>query len=429
MPDKINPVRGKMPPLVASANHAFQADWTSNGINHSNNTETGPKKRVLFVITQSEMGGAQRFLHNLLSRLDKNRYEIMVSVSADGGGELFKLMGSLGITANELVHLKRNISPVKDILAVFELRKLIRGFRPDTLFLLSSKAGFIGSLAAKFQVLSSRFQVIYRIGGWSFNDPWPKWKKRLFITLERISARWKDVIIVNNKHDLEQACELKIKPRKEIKLIHNGLDVYKTEFLPREEARLKLFEKASKASGGVFQAEITVGTIANFYPPKGLKYLIEAAEHFKNNDNVIFMVIGDGQEREELELLITNYQLQHQVLLLGQIPDAYKLLTAFDIFVLPSVKEGFPWVVIEAMAAKLPVVATRVGAVPEIIEDGKNGFIVEPGQPEQIAAKIQDLLNDEHLRQELGIQAHQTVLFKFSLDKMIREITQLLDRL
>jgi glycosyltransferase involved in cell wall biosynthesis len=102
-------------------------------------------------------------------------------------------------------------------------------------------------------------------------------------------------------------------------------------------------------------------------------------------------------------------------------------MLAFDIFVLPSVKEGFPWALIEAMAAKLPVVATSVGAVPEIIEDGKNGILVGPAKPEQLAGKINDLLNDERLQQELGIQAHQAVLFKFSLEKMVREVEAILD--
>ena len=230
------------------------------------------------------------------------------------------------------------------------------------------------------------------------------------------------MIIVNNKHDLEQAHELKIKPRKEIKLIHNGLDVYKIDFLPKEEARLKLFEKASRQSGRIFNAGIIVGTVANFYPTKGLEYLISAAEHFKNNDDITFVVIGDGTERSHLEHLIADKGLDKKVLLLGQLPDAYRVIPAFDIFILSSVKEGFPWAVIEAMAAKVPVIATRVGATPEIIEDDKNGMLVEPGRPEQIAKKIQELVANEHLRQELGIQAHQTVLFKFSLDKMIKEI-------
>jgi len=429
-------------------------------INDANDTLISPKKRVLFVITQSEMGGAQRFLYNLLSRLDKNRYEIMVAVSADGGGELFKLIGSLQIRTNELVHLRRNISPIQDILAVFELRRLIRKFRPNIIFLNSSKAGFIGSLAAKFTSYhlpipihsnidsmnhwknkwkiengkwKMRPKVIYRIGGWSFNDPWPKWKKWLFIVLEKISAKWKDIIIVNNQHDLEQARKLKIKPREKIVLIYNGLDVYKMDFLPREKAIMEIgkfrnleIKKINYPITELLNYKFIIGTIANFYPPKGLKYLVETAEHFKNKDEVVFVVIGDGQERGELENLIDQKGLRKKVLLLGQIPDAYKYLPAFDIFVLPSVKEGFPWVVIEAMAAKLPVVATKVGAVPEIIEDGKNGFIVEPARPEQIAAKIQDLLNDDHLRQELGIQAHQTVLFKFELDKMVKQVENLL---
>lgn len=407
-------------------------------INLSNNTEVSPKKRVLFLITQSEFGGAQRFLHTLVTRLDKSQYDILVAAGPvklgnrkqEIGNRKYELLDQLEqdkIYVKRLKYLDREIHPIQDLRAIFEIRKTIRDFCPDNLFLLSSKAGFLGSFVVKFLTPNSYHpKVIYRIGGWSFNDPWSKWKKWLWILLERLSARWKDYIIVNNKHDLEQAHRLKIKPREKVVLVYNGLDVYKMEFLPKEEARLKLFEKVSRQAGRIFQAETIIGTIANFYPPKGLKYLVEAAEHFKNKDDVVFVIIGDGQERKELELLITNYQLQHKVLLLGQIPDAYKLLNAFDIFVLPSVKEGFPWVVIEAMAAKLSVVATRVGAIPEIIEDGKNGFIVEPARPEQIAAKIQDLLNDEHLRQELGIQAHQTVLFNFSLDKTVKQIEGLL---
>ncbi|MBI2064956.1 MAG: glycosyltransferase family 4 protein, partial [Candidatus Yanofskybacteria bacterium] len=101
-------------------------------------------------------------------------------------------------------------------------------------------------------------------------------------------------------------------------------------------------------------------------------------------------------------------------------------LQAFDIFVLPSVKEGFPWALIEAMTARLPVIATRVGAVPEIIKDRQNGIIVEPNKPEQIAKAITEIINSDYLKKELAIQAHQTVLFKFSEDKMVKEIEVLL---
>ena len=120
--------------------------------------------------------------------------------------------------------------------------------------------------------------------------------------------------------------------------------------------------------------------------------------------------------------------MENKVFLSGQIPDAKRYLGAFDIFVLPSLKEGSPWALIEAMAAKLPVIATKVGAVPEIIENGKNGFAVEPAKPEQIVEKIKLIISDEHLKQELGIQAHQTVLHKFSLEKMVSEVEEIINR-
>lgn len=392
-------------------------------INHFQSQQKSPKKRVLFVITQSEFGGAQRFFYDLLANLDQDKYEILLASGRDGTVDLFE---TKGLATYKLNFLHRNIRPFADLKALWELRKLIREFQPDTLFLNSSKAGFIGSFVSKFLIRNSKFKILYRIGGWSFNDPRSKLEKLVWRFLERLSARWKDVIILNNKHDFDQAIKLNIKPREKLVLIYNGLDVYKMEFLPREEAQLQLFRKVSPQSGKIFQTKTFIGTVANFYPPKGLEYLINTAEHFKNKDEVVFLILGEGPEREKLEKSIKEKGLDKKVFLLGQLPDAHRFMSAFDIFVLPSVKEGFPWVVIEAMAAKLPVVATRVGAIPEIIEDDKNGMLVEPGNPEQIASRINDLLASDHLRQELGIQAHQTVLFKFPLEKMVRDIESLL---
>ena len=383
-------------------------------------------KKILFIITQSEMGGAQRFLYNFLSRIH-GRYDILVAIGSDGDKELAVKVKNLGIKTTELIHLRRSISPLNDIRACFEIRDLIKSFKPDDLFLLSSKAAFVSSLAtALLRYHPNRLRVIYRIGGWTFNDPWHPAKKQLWLNLERLSAKWKDIIIVNNRHDLEQAQKLGIKPRKGIVLIHNGLDLNKIDFLPRDEARIKIYEKISRSSGKIFQANIIIGAISNLYPTKGIRTLVETAEYFKNNENVAFIVIGEGEERKNLESLIVSRKLQHKVFLLGRIPEAHKFLSAFDLFVLPSVKEGFPWALIEAMAAKIPVIATRVGAVPEIINDGKNGFIVEPNNPPQLAAKIKEVLTSDHLYKEFSIQGHQTVLFNFSEDKMVKEIEALL---
>ena len=139
------------------------------------------------------------------------------------------------------------------------------------------------------------------------------------------------------------------------------------------------------------------------------------------------VIIGDGAQRPALEKLIAEKRLTRKVFLMGRIPHARELLPAFDVFVLPSVKEGFPWVVLEAMTAKIPVVATEVGAIPEIIEDGVNGFLVKPGHPEALASKIEMVLGDDRLRQEMGIKGHQTVLFKFGLDKMVKAVEKTLN--
>ena len=181
-----------------------------------------------------------------------------------------------------------------------------------------------------------------------------------------------------------------------------------------------------KGNAGAGTAKTIIGTIANFYPSKGLEYLIQAAGLLKDREDLIFLIIGDGFLRTGLERQIKNLGLQNKIFLLGHLENARQYLPAFDIFLLPSVKEGFPWVVLEAMSAKLPMIATKVGAVPEIIEDGKNGLLVEPGQPKQIAQKIKELLANDYLKKEIGIQGHQTLLFKFSPEKMVKEVEKIL---
>jgi len=385
-----------------------------------------PKKRILFIVTQSELGGAQRFLCELMPRLDRNKYEILVATGKDGDGEFLGILRNMTVSTLPLRFLRRKIGLYSDFRGYLEVRGLIRDFRPDTLFLSSSKAGVLGALAArKFPHL----RTICRIGGWSFNEPisWPM--RCFYILAEKCTAKFKDIIILNNRHDFEQAKRLKIRPRQSVELIHNGIDPYKLEIFGKDEAKIKLFEKLSQRQRGFLHAEIVVGTVANFYKTKGLEYLIEAVKILnaeRKIQDVAFVIIGDGTEKENLKSQISNLKLEKRILLTGRLPDARKYLAAFDIFVLPSVKEGFPWALLEAMAAKLPVVATSVGAVPEIIEDGKNGFLVEPRKPELIAQKIKELIGDERLRQELGIQAHQTVVLKFDLNKMVQQVEDLL---
>lgn len=379
------------------------------------------QRRIFCVITQGELGGAQQFVAQLARNLDPERFALHVVWGATSNNALARMLPP-HVTFSTARHLVRQQSPWHDIASIFELRHAMQEYKPDVVLLISSKAGFNGALAAR--PLRKQFpglKVIYRIGGWQFNDPRPAWERAFYRTLEKISGRWKDIIVVNNTHDLEQAKALHIRPRKGIVRIYNGIDPY-TPFLARREARESLNHRLP-AHLHIAESDRLVGTIANLYPTKDIATLVRAAMH--TSDTVKFVVIGDGPERANIERLVRAHGLQNRFLLLGSLKDAWKYVPAFDVFALSSLKEGFPWALLEAMAARVPAVATRVGAVPEMLEDGVSGIVVPPGNAEQLAQGIGRLLGSEKLRASIVINAHQQVLTKFSLRDMLAQYEKL----
>jgi glycosyltransferase involved in cell wall biosynthesis len=381
------------------------------------------KKKILFLVTQSEFGGAQRFIYRLITNLDLAKYDILVAAGPEGNnadGLLFNLKKD-GFKNISLKFLKRGINPLIDFLGLAETFRLIKKEKPDTVFLCSTKAGILGSIAGR---LAGAPKTIYRIGGWTFNDPWPEWKKKLYIWLEKKTAKFKDFIVNNAESDRQQAINLGIKPKREIITIYNGIG--NLDFLEKESAKAEIFRRIPDAENATENTKI-IGTVANFYPPKGLEYLIEAANILKESD-AKFIIIGEGQERARLENIIEKYGLKN-VFLTGVLPEAWKYLKAFDIFVLPSVKEGFPWTVIEAMAAGIPVVATGVGAVPEIltssIDSEESGILISPKEPYQIVEAIELLLKDKELIKLLISRAEKSVAERFNLSKMVKEYENL----
>lgn len=397
-------------------------------INSENIPNSRPRKRVLFIVTQSEIGGAQQFTIQVLKNLNPDDYHLALACGPEGDYEIFKKLDGHPIEKIKIKNLKRQ-NIFNDLRAVFEIRKIIKNFKPDTLFLNSSKAGFLGSIASKFLIHNFKFKVIYRIGGWAFNDPWPEWKRKLFIFLERLSASWKDIIIVNSAHDFNQAERLGIKPRVKLELVYNGLNPNKIDFFEKDEAKIKLYEHLPIKPGSFLHSDFIFGTIANFYKTKGLEYLVEAVNILEGENkisNAIFVIIGDGPERNNLELTIKRYNLENKILLAGQIQDASRYLKAFDAFILPSAKEGFPWVLLESIAAKIPIIAAKVGAVEEIIISEKSGILVPPKKPVALAEAAIKLMDNPHLRQEMSIQAHQNLLFNFDLEKMIKQTERLI---
>ncbi|WKZ27359.1 MAG: glycosyltransferase [Candidatus Paceibacterota bacterium] len=369
--------------------------------------------RILCIITQSDMGGAQRFISELVTHSDAQRFTFSVAAGPDGNHALRNALPER-VAYRPISSLRRAIAPWHDLRCIRDIREHILAEKPDILFLNSSKAGILGAIAARScRKALPHMRIVYRIGGWQFRDPIHPLLQTTYRTLERWSARWKDVIVVNSESDRDAGITHHIAPRRELIAIHNGIDPYPTTYT-RAEARAHIAEAIQIP---ISDTTTLIGTIANAYPAKDLPTYIRAALHF--NPQAHWIIVGDGPERPALEQLIRRLDLQSRVHIIGQRQDAKMLIPAFDVFVLASVKEGFPWALLEAMAAKVPSVATRVGGIPEIITDGEDGLLVEPQNPAALAQRIHTLVAEERLAHDIVIAAHQRIVTRFSLQSMI----------
>lgn len=404
-------------------------------------------KTILYLVTQSETGGVQQYIFDLANAL-KQEFNIIVAFGEQGEqGELAARLKEAGVEFFALKHLKRSISPFNDLLALLEIIKLIKKTKPDIIHLNSSKISILGSLAA-LCVTRYALRVVYTVHGWVFNEPLPLWKKKFYFFAEKLTAKYKDRLICVSEFDRQIALNKKIYPapgrlggialEKNLITIHNG--IAPINFLSRDEARQKLSSQISKfpaqgwsasggpsqgwsASGGQFPiSNIIIGSIANLYKTKGLEYLVQAAKILISNFHspITFVIIGEGEERKNLEDLIAQLNLKNNFLLAGKIDKAAELLPAFDLYVCSSVKEGLSYTIIEAMQAGLPIVATTVGGNQELIADNKTGLLIEPKNPQALAEKMYQLLNSPGLSRELGENAKQKALREFSMENMIK---------
>ena len=371
------------------------------------------KTKILYVITQTEWGGAQKYVFDLATSLEAKNCQIYVAVGRNGDRALIERLRAENIEVIELKHLVRSISPTHDIFAIFELRRVYKQIKPDVVHLNSSMAGFIGSMA---NIMFGKIvpKVIYTAHGWVFNEPMKFRKKLLYLDLEIISSWFKNSIICVSDFDRQTAIKYKITKATKLVTIHNGLDSGATNFLSSKESKSKLNLPSDK---------IIIGTIANFYETKGLEYFIHSISELKN-DNVIGVIIGDGKLRPELERQIKKLKIENQIILLGKHADAAKYLKAFDIYVSASVKEGFPYAILEAMASGRPIVATHVGGVPEMINNS-NGILVEAKNAKSLAEKIKFLIDNAEIADALAEQAEKDVSEKFSKEMMIKKTFEL----
>src|SRR3989338_647226 len=375
------------------------------------------KTRLLFIITKSVWAGAGKYVFDLATNLPKEEFEIAMSM---GGKELlWQKLEQEKIKLYQIPHFQRNIAFFSDVFSFFEILSVLREFKPDIIQVNSSKAGGVTGLAFWFYKIGNRqlsnVKCFFTAHGWAFAENRPRWQIFLIKLFTKITCWFYDKIIVVSQNDYNLAVENKIAPSDKLIVIHNG--VKPVSFLSRDEAQKKLLNKTSP---------LVIGAIAEWTKNKGLIYLFEALDKIKEKKiDVVLIGSGENPDKELMRKAVKKYGFGN-VYLHEFIPEAVSYLKAFDIFVLPSIKEGLPSVLLEAGLAAVAVVAAKVGGIPEIIEDRKTGLLVEPKNPEAIAEALGNLINDEKLRKEFGLNLHKKIMEEFGFEKMLKNTKEIL---
>ncbi len=374
------------------------------------------RKKILYIVTKSVWGGAQRYVFDLAMHLPLDEFD--VSVACGPSGELIERLRQAHIRVIILPSLERDIHVMHEIRSFFSTLKILTSERPDIVHLNSTKAGGIGAAASiLYKCISFNFglRVVFTVHGWAFleNRSW-LWRAAACMA-SWLSTILQDTIIVIDQRDLNLA--RRFVSRSKLILIRHGID--QIQFDEPSHARMVLSERIRFS---LPQDRFLIGTIAELTPTKGLTHLLDAAEVMQNNTHGVpfsIVIIGEGEDYDRLTREIKRRKLEGTVLLTGGIPHAARYLTAFDIFTLTSVKEGLPYVVMEAMMAGLPIIATAVGGIPDLLSHGA-GIMVEPKNSKALADALLTLMNDANQRDQLSKRAKEASQ-KFSLERMMQE--------
>lgn len=382
------------------------------------NKDTGDTaaKKILYVITKSNFGGAQRYVYDLATAMDQAGMDVAVMMGGDGA--LKEKLEQKHIRTVTIPSLARDISAGKDIRAFFDLISLFREERPDIIHLNSSKAGILGALAGRIARVPL---IIFTAHGWAFNEKRSALQRAIIITASWLTLCLSHRVITVSEYDYARAKEIGIGCKKgKLKTIHNGVEAVVS--IEKEEARNSLCSK--KDSG-----KLWIGTIAELHKNKGLVYAIEAIAKLPQElrEQLTYCIIGEGEERSTLEELIKKRGLENTVFLAGYKDSAASLISAFDLFLLPSEKEGLPYVLLEAGLAGIPVISTNVGGIPEIVEDMKTGIVVHPRNPDEIKTAITYLMTQKEKMEQFGQSLREKVQKEFSTKKMLEKTRKIYD--
>ncbi|NQU82946.1 MAG: glycosyltransferase family 4 protein [Parcubacteria group bacterium] len=371
------------------------------------------KIKILQIITLSEWGGAQGVVYDLTTNLPKDKFLVEVAVSPDG--LLVERLREKGIKVYEIPSLQREIGLMKDIKTMFVLFRLIRKGKYDIVHCHSTKAGLLGRLAAK---LARTKDIYFTAHSWGFYNKEEYGKKVvLFKWFQKIGSMFSSKIVCVSEKVKQDGLKNKIAKANKFLVIKNGIDF-----------QLKDTKQGIREQMGIPQDKIIIVMTARLAHPKNPLMFLEASKIVKNTfPEIKFMLIGDGIFMDECKEFVQNNNLGHTSALLGEkTPEqTRKLMKACDVFVLCSKFEGMPITIIEAMFAGLPIVASDVGGVGELVKNNQNGFLLKTQNPEELAERIIYLAKNKNKSKQLGNNSRIRAQKGFSVQRMVEQYTKL----
>ncbi|HEY0908322.1 MAG TPA: glycosyltransferase family 4 protein [Candidatus Paceibacterota bacterium] len=372
------------------------------------------RKKILFVITKSNWGGAQKYVYDLATSLPKESYD--VAVVFGGKGPLADKLAAAGVRTVSIKSLQRDVTVFGDAASLFRLLSIFRKEKPDIVHVNSSKVGGLGAFAARAMGVP---RIIFTCHGWPFNEDRSALSLLAINFFSWLTVAFSHTTITVSERDLSDGRKMAFVGHK-MTLVHNGVRV--PEFKDALRGRRYMTELAHAKGVEIAPDDILIGAMGELHKNKGYEYLIEAfAELAMDFDKPAKLVImGEGEERASLISLIQKFRVEKQVALVGFVKESPTYLKAFDAFVLSSIKEGLPYVVIEAGFAALPVVATNVGGVREIIDDMQSGILVQTRKPADIAQGLHMVLDERARAAAFGKALEEKVRAKFSIELMVK---------
>jgi glycosyltransferase involved in cell wall biosynthesis len=359
--------------------------------------------RVLEMIDRPFLGGGQVTLLTLAAGLDRDRFEVFAA--SEPGGPLVEELGKLGVP-----HVPISLRKSSGLRAVAAIAAVLKENRIDVLHTHGGIAGLYGRWAAKRAGTPAVVHTIHGIHYLHYRNPLAR---KAFIILERRLSRVTDAVIFVSEADRERGKRLRLAPPEKAHLIRNGVD-------PAIPAVASDPGKKREELGAL--GKPLVVAVSRLHRQKGVACLLNAVPFIRRElPTVKVAIAGCGPLQGAMAAEIRRLGIEDAALLLGERADAREILAAADVFVLPSLWEGLPYVLVEAAALGMPIVATDIDGVREVILSGETGILVPPKNPAALAAAVILLLGDRDLALKLGENARREIPGRFSIERMIGE--------